>query len=314
MPATQNGIFLLQREVHMIRRMLFIFVVVISFSFAQIKTVAIEEVVLPATEIWSNPVFSPDGKGLFLTNSSYNGIWQYSVDSKTVNEITRDQHSGFAFDLSKDGQKIAYRRTIAAGDHITRVQESVTKDLSSGMTSVIERGNSVHTPVFVGTVAVSQKNQLQKTTQISSPVILGIEETKISIIVNGQQILLDPLNGQYIWPRLSPAADKLVAVEMDRGTFVYSFANASVQMIGKCGSPTWTADGRWIIGMDDRDDGHMIYASDIIAIASDGKTRITLTDTFDGIALYPSASPVDNRVAFSTAEGKIYILTFEEVN
>ena len=133
------------------------------------------------------------------------------------------------------------------------------------------------------------------------------------MLINDQQVLLDPLKGQYIWPRLSPDAGHLVAVEMDRGAFVYSFADSKFQLIGKCNSPAWSSDGKWIIGMDDRDDGHSIYASDIIAVSPDGKTKVTLTDTFDAIALNPSSSPVEYKVVYNTADGKIFILTFEEV-
>ncbi|MHB1049912.1 MAG: TolB family protein [Bacteroidota bacterium] len=297
----------------MIRRIPILFIVCISLSIAQLKTVSIEEVIVPATEAWNNPVFSPDGKSIFLTNSSYDGIWHFALESKVLKEITREQHSGFAFDISKDGKNIAYRRTIRTGDHITRIQESVSKNILTGSTSVIERGNSVHTPVFVGTTAVSQKSHLQKISHSVVPVVLGIADAKISMLINGQQVMFDPLNGQYIWPRLSPDARRLVAVEMDRGAFVYSFANANTQLIGKCNSPTWSSDGKWVIGMDDRDDGHTIYASDIIAVTPDGKTKVTLTDTFDGIALYPSASPVENKVLFNTADGKIFILSFKEV-
>jgi Tol biopolymer transport system component len=297
----------------MIRRILLLLIVSVPFSFAQLHTVTIEEIVVPPTEVWNSPVFSPDGKNLFLTNSSYDGIWHYALESKTLKEITREQHSGYSFDISDDGKYIAYRRTVRAGDHITRVQESVTKNISTGSTDVIERGNSIHTPVFVGTIPVSQKSNLQKISQTAAPVVLGIEDTKISMLINGQQVLLDPLNGQYIWPRLSPDAGRLVAVEMDRGAFVYVFADSKVQQIGKCNSPTWSKDGKWIIGMNDRDDGHTIYASDIIAVTPDGKTAVTLTESFDGIALNPSASPVEYKVVFNTADGKIFVLTFEEV-
>ncbi|MEW5800453.1 MAG: hypothetical protein AB1728_15770, partial [Bacteroidota bacterium] len=82
---------------------------------AQIKTVSIEKLPLPPTERWSNALFSPTGKEIFLTNSDYNGIWQYSLETNVLKEITRDMHSGFAFAVSDDGKKIAYRRTVQPG-------------------------------------------------------------------------------------------------------------------------------------------------------------------------------------------------------
>jgi hypothetical protein len=275
--------------------------------------VKIEEVPLPHSERWSSAVFAQNGNELFFTNSDFDGIWTYSFDTKVLKEITREKHSGFAFSVAADGKSVAYRRTMNEGDHVTRRQEAVERNISTGSAIVLERGNSVRTPVFVGTTAVSQRSHLQKLSHTVAPVVLGIEETKISMLINGQQVLLDPMNGQYIWPRLSHDAERLVAVEMDRGALVYSFADDKTQMIGKCNSPSWSSDGEWIIGMDDRDDGHTIYASDIIAVTPDGKSKVNLTDTFDAIALHPSASPVERKVVFNTAEGKIFILNFEEV-
>lgn len=280
---------------------------------SQIKTVSIEELHLPPTERWSHPIFSPTGKEIFLTNSDYNGIWQYSLETKVLKEITRDMHSGFAFTVSDDGKKIAYRRTVQPGDHRTRIQESVELNLLTAHENIIDRGNSIPTPVFVNAQAIAGGKSLSKQTTTQIPVVLGIDETKIALLINGEKKILDPLNGQYIWPMLSPDRTKLVAVEMDKGAFVCTIEGANVQRIGKCNAPSWTYDGKWIIGMDDRDDGHSIYASDIIAISPDGKRQYNLTVSFDGIALYPSCSTTETKIVFTTIDGGVFLLTYEEV-
>lgn len=280
---------------------------------SQIKTVSIEELHLPPTERWSHPIFSPTGKEIFLTNSDYNGIWQYSLETKVLKEITRDMHSGFAFTVSDDGRKIAYRRTVQQGDHRTRVQESVELDLSTATVSIIDRGNSIATPVFVNRRAMTNAKTLQKQSAPHLPVVLGIDETKIALLINGEKKILDPLNGQYIWPTLSPDRTKLAAVEMDRGAFVCSIDGTNVQRIGKCNAPSWTFDGQWIIGMDDKDDGHTIYDSDIIAVSPDGSKRYNLTESFNGIAMYPSCSVAEAKILFSTLDGEVFLLSYEEV-
>lgn len=294
-------------------KILLLVILSVSLLSAQIKTVSIEKLQLPKTEVWSNAVFSPTGKEIFLTNSEYNGIWQYSFETKVLKEITRDMHSGFAFAVSDDGKKIAYRRTVQPGDHRTRIQESVELTLATAAVSIIDRGNSITTPVFVKSQAVSDRKTLQKQSVAHSPVVLGIDETKIKILVNGEKKILDPLNGQYIWPMLSPDKTKLAAVEMDRGAFVCSVEGTNVQRLGKCNAPSWTYDGKWIIGMDDKDDGHTIYGSEIIAVSPDGKNRYNLTESFDGIALYPSSSTTEAKILFNTIDGEVFILSYEEV-
>jgi Tol biopolymer transport system component len=294
------------------QRLLWLMLACVPILSAQLKTLSIEPISLPATERWSHPVFAPDGKGVFITTSEYNGIWYYSFDAKVLKELTRDKHSGFAFSVSPDGATIGYRRTVQEGDHITRVQESIEMSVVTGTSTVLERGNSVHPPVFIGTTVVSSDKQLQKITNRTETAILGIDEKKISLLTNGQKKIFDPLRGQYIWPKLSPDAKSIVAVEMDRGAFVAAIDGSNVQLIGKCNAPVWTRDGKWVIGMDDKDDGHVIYNSEIIAVAPDASKRINLTEAFSSIAMYPAASPTDNSIVFNTTDGKVFILRYEE--
>lgn len=284
---------------------------VCSLLFGQVRTVSIEEVPIPNTDSWNNPVFSPSGNEIFFTNIRYNGIWEYSFDTKLLKEITTDEHSGFGFTVSEDGTQIAYRRTNIYNDPRDRQQESIVLTLPSNEKTVIDRGNSVSIPVFSRNRAVTAQS-LGKVASSAEPIILGIEDAKISILINGEKKTVDPLNGQYIWPSLSPDKKYLSAVEMDRGTFVCSINGSGVQRLGKCNAPVWTRDGKWIIGMDDRDDGHNILDSDIIAVSIDGKQRINLTASFEEIALFPSVSSVKNQIVFSTLSGKIYILSYEE--
>lgn len=295
------------------KNILILMALLISSAVAQIKSVSLTKLSLPTTEVWNNAVFSPTGKEIFLTNNEYNGIWQYSLETKLLKEITRDTHSGFAFTVSSDGNSVAYRRTVQASDPRTRIQESVELSLSTGAKNVIERGNSVAVPVFVNNRTVSDKKSFQKISAAGAPAVLGIDETKISLLMNGEKKIFDPLNGQYIWPVLSPDKTEIVFYEMDRGAFVSSLDGSNLRWLGKCDAPTWTRDGKWIIGMDDRDDGYTIQSSSIIAVSPDGKEQYNLTEGFTGLAMYPSCSPVDNKIIFTTADGKAYLLTYEEV-
>ncbi len=297
-------------------RMFLTVVLLVSSSIAQIRTVSIERVQLPTTESWSTPIFSPTGKEIFLTNDDYNGIWQYSFETKLLKEITRDQHSGYNFSVSPDGNQIAFRRTNVTGDFRTRVQECIVIDLKSGRQFSLQKGNSISPPIFhrgeaITAETIPVKNQLQK---VSSDVaVLGIENTKIILLVDGERKIFDPLNGKYVWPVLSPDHRRIAAVDMDRGAFVCTVDGRMLMPLGRLDSPQWERSGSWIIGMEDIDDGHRIILSDILAKSYDGKTSVNMTEEFTGIAMYPSCSQVENKVAFSTADGEVFILTYEEV-
>ena len=73
----------------------------------------------------------------------------------------------------------------------------------------------------------------------------------------------------------------------------------------------WTRSGRWLVYMNEKDDGHQITGSDIFCVSPDGKTTIRLTDT-PAIELLPACSPVDDRILVCTPAGEILVLRYEE--
>jgi hypothetical protein len=88
--------------------------------------------------------------------------------------------------------------------------------------------------------------------------------------------------------------------------------NAIVRL-GRLDGAVWTRDGQWLVYMDDKDDGHRILASDIKFKSADGTMSGALTATADLFEMYPSCSPVENRIVCSSLSGKIFLLTYEEV-
>jgi hypothetical protein len=314
------GVFLywyqIINEVFM-KRILFLALILLTVLNAQIRIVSIEKLKIPNTQHWSNALFSPDGKEIFLTNSEFDGIWQFSLSTKLLKEITQDKNSGYNFAISDDGQKIAYRRTVVEGDQRSRVQENVEIDLKTSKETIGERGNSISTPVFIydqnskdQTILIGKSNSISAG---STAQIVGIENSKIALLKNGVKSIVDPIkNGQYIWPVLSPDKSKFVAIEMERGAFISDLDGKNIVFLGKCNSPQWTLDGKWIIGMDDRDDGRSIYSSEVIAVSTDGTKRIQLTNTSSIIEMFPSVSRSENKIVTSTSEGEVFVLTFEE--
>jgi Tol biopolymer transport system component len=299
-------------------KILSISILLISTLFGQLKVTSVEKIPITTDEQWSNPIFSPNGKEIFYTNTEYNGIWQYSIASKLVKVITTDKTSGYNFVISDDGQKIAYRRTTSAEGQLTRIQEVVEIDLQSLSKKVVDKGNAISTPVFdKNRVTTVEGISEQKNTTVplnDQVTVLGIEDTKIALLQNGAKIIFDPLNGgRYIWPKLSPDGLNIVAVDMERGAFISDLNGRNIFKIGKCNAPQWLRSGNWIIGMDDRDDGHRIIGSDIIAISKDGKTRIRLTDTVTMMEMFPAVSPVENKIVVSTAAGELLLMAYEEI-
>lgn len=287
----------------------------ISPASGQVRLVSTERLSLPADHVWSAPQFSPDGTTVFLTTAGYRGIWQFTPATRSIRQICDDPGAGYGFTVSPDGGKLAYRRTVEGMPANRRVQEVVEMDLRSGEQVVMASGHDVATPVYTGPQMLFAPNTYAKNApQGSSTVtaILGIEETKIAAVVNGVPVRLDPFrDGSYIWPSLSPDGTRFVAYEMARGTFVADLQGNILAECGRRDAPVWMRSGRWIVYMDEKDDGNQITGSDICCVSPDGRTTIRLTNT-PAIELMPACSPVDDRILVCTPSGEILVLTYRE--
>ncbi len=284
---------------------------------SQIRIVATEQLPLDPAKEWALPQFSPDGSRIYLTVASYDGIWEYDAASHATRCLTTDRSSGFGFAVSADGRQLAYRRNLESNGPERR-QEIVLLNLLTGQSSTLSHGADLSAPVFIrSSVAYSSAGTFggaaaEATT--SEATLLGIERTKILLHKGGANQTLDPLgDGSYIWPSLSPDRTKLVAYDMNRGTFVCSLDGSGITMLGRRDAPSWTRSGKWLVYMKDLDDGQRILGSELCAVSPDGKTETTLTSTNDRAEMFPNCSPAANSIVCSTLDGRILVLTYEEV-
>jgi Tol biopolymer transport system component len=300
----------------LLRITLFILCVFSSVD-AQLRTSIVEKLPLESSHQWNQPQFSSNGKYIYFTTLDFNGIWEYSIESKNSRTITADAQSGFGFALSKDGKQISYRRSMTDERTRERLQELILLDLKTGASTIAASGSEVSTPTFGQNelmYTAGRKFELPSRAASVESIILGIENTKIALSRNGKKVLLDPLgNGSYVWPSLSPDGRTLVAYDMEKGTFVCDVDGKNVLLLGRLDAPTWTRDGKWIVYMDDKDDGHNFTSSEIWAISQDGRQKVQLTATDRVLEMYPSSSPAENKIVCSSLSGELYVISYTEV-
>jgi Tol biopolymer transport system component len=222
-----------------------------------------------------------------------------------------------AYSISADGKSLVYRRTEQSKSRPGRKQDVVLTNLTKRSTSILASGTDVSMPTFSNDTPVyslrSQTIGLRKTAGKNEVTVLGIENTKIALNVNGDKVLLDPLgNGSYIWPVLSPDKHWLAAYEMGKCTFVCDLTGKVQSMLGRRDAPSWTRTGKWIVYMNDKDDGHKLLSSDLFAVSPNGKTTVRLTSTSAIMELDPQCSPTENKIICSTSNGSILMLEYEE--
>lgn len=299
------------------RVMFFSIIIGITVLNAQFRIVSIKELPVPSTHSWNQPLFSPSGKEIYLTDQGFNGIWQFVLDTKVLKEVTTDPRSGFDFSISDDGSRIAYRTTETPGDPFQRKQYAVELTLKTGGKQILKTGNTIGIPRYSRTTVLIPEelpSRSQNTEMLQHhPAVLGVDEGRIMVLRQGEpQAVMPFASGRYIWPSLSPDKTKIVAVDMEQGAFICDLDGSNVVLLGKCNAPRWSRSGKWIIGMDDRDDGHQITGSDIVAVSANGTHRIRLTESPAIHEMYPTVSPAENTIVTTTLDGKVLLLTYEE--
>lgn len=308
----------------MIRSMIALMFVLALPLQAQIGVTGLERVAVAEDRAWGGVRFSPDGARLYLTPPDYRGIWEHTIVGGTLRAITADQGSGFAFALSGDGRRIAYRRTSYDETSRARRQELVSVDLATGKAEIVGSGRTVGTPAFSGDrllarvddrdlTVLSTADRATPDRSSTAPVtaVLGIEQMKIAVVSNGVHRLLEPLGpGRYVWPVLSPDRSLLAAYELVHGAFVCALDGSAAVSVGPYRAPAWTRDGLWLICMDDRDDGHQAVGSRLVAVGREGGPPVGLAGTEEIGAMYPACSPVEDLIACVSMNGELYFVRY----
>ena len=89
------------------------------------------------------------------------------------------------------------------------------------------------------------------------------------------------------------------------GAFVCNLDGSNVKPLGMMRAPQWWDDAT-VVGMYDQDDGEFVYASRIVATNLKGDKQSLTPDSL--IAMYPKVSAQAGKIAFSTPDGKAYII------
>ncbi|MDR0988309.1 MAG: hypothetical protein LBM06_02455 [Prevotellaceae bacterium] len=244
-----------------------------------------------------HPTFTPDGQRLVITASDYAGLRSYNLSSGQESVLTTASGAGYNYRYYAD--RIIYRVNTFRDHRKYVATESCS--LLTGETKQLVAATRATSPQ----VAADFAKQLQADTYVT------IEDRHIALYTRGAKKILTP-NGteaSYLWPSISPDGKRLVYTVAGSATFVCDIDGQNAVSVGEMNAPKWLSN-QWVIGMDDRDDGHRVTGSAIVAVRTDGSARQQLTDQ-SLVAMYPAAAPDGKQIAFNTDRGEIYLLTIQ---
>lgn len=233
--------------------------------------------------------FSPNGDYLLLTNTSNQGLQRFDLASKQATTITMADGAGYNVQIAQDGKQIVYRE-VTLDANKSRVSNIVRHDLVAQQSKV---------------VAKKQQHLAAMVADAERP-SFSVKDQQLMITENGQTRVFSPNGTQYSyhWATLSPNGKKVSYYISAVGCFVCDIDGSNIQFIAhSCYAPVWYNDNI-IIASDTKDNGEVILESAIVAYSLDGKKQV-LTNGED-IAVFPQTT--EGKIAYSTSEGKIYVM------
>ena len=298
------------------KKLLLFFLVIAQIALAQqINVLSIEKIKATDTGGYFYPKISPDNQFILMTRGNYSGLYQYSPVSKSLKTLNEDPGAGYKVQISDDGNTVLYNKT----ELIRKLRHNslISQTISNGEKKVLVAptreqitGKMVNSnPVYVKNRSLVKSNSVKPTDNLY---LITIENQKMVLYKNGVRAELTPsgANASYIWPSISPDNKNIVYTVTGKGTYVCSVTGKNVTSLGKLNAPSW-AGNKFVVGMDDRDDGEKLISSSLIITSIDGKLRKKL-ETPTGInAMYPSASKDGSRIAFNTDRGEVYLMHVE---
>jgi Tol biopolymer transport system component len=282
----------------------------------QIEIKSIEKLKGTETGGYYHPVFSPDGKWLLTSSENYVGLKKISLKKSEITTLTDDAGAGFDVRINRDGSEILYKKTEMQNNlrYSSLYRYSVSgKKAESIESATRDKINPFfegkRTAYVKGRGVVRDNKRILKSGEAVSVPFINIEDQKMALYNGDNKKILAPngANDSYYWASVSPNGKQIVYAVASGGTFVCTVDGTDVKSLGKLNAPVWLND-KWVVGMNDKDDGDFVISSEIVAATVDGKVRKVLEIPQVKIAMYPSASADGKRIAFNSEKGEIYIL------
>ena len=259
---------------------------------------------------------SPQGDYLLLSTDTKQGLvkWDFATQASTT--VTNGEVAVSDLSISGDGQQIVYSEVSYKDKRRYNAVKSI--DLTSGKKQTLVKASRHQQGVTVenGTAATVTDGKVKLhalkkgAAQTMERPVLSHHHLKLYITRNGETTMLAP-NGpdeHYIWDSLSPDGTRVLYYVSGYGTFVCNVDGSNVIAMGDLTAPKWWDDNT-IVGTNEVDNEYDIIASSIVARTLDGQEQVLTGNNV--IATYPLPSSQSGKIAFSTPDGKIYLMTVE---
>lgn len=258
------------------------------------------------------PVISADGS-FVVAQAGAKGIVKITADG-TCSTIATVKDA-YNLRLTADGQNVVFAAPEYRSNHLRYVSLQSANLATKSVRTLVKASRRLNSGVGIdGNSVTSVENgkarvQSLDGTKAVRSAVASINYGHLDITVNGKTRSIDPQGrGSYIWPSISPDGQKVVYWLVGRGCFVCNLDGSDVQRVGALRAAVWAGNDR-LVGMDEVEgSAQQVTASSLrLYDLASGVSQTITDDTVK--AQFPSASADGSRIAFTTPEGELYIVT-----
>lgn len=246
---------------------------------------------------FTNPVASPDGKYVLLTQDHQQGVYLLNMLTKKITPISPKEGIGYGYSWNSDSKTFYYK----AKNERDYFSDSKVKVFTIGQKhSKTLDLNHNFLPSYNG------KNEIVVHT---NPSTLKIEATNLK---TSKTWVITNSEGQFYNAILSNDGKK-VAVHNGAEIWVYEISGTDKgKHIGRGIVTSWSSDDKYLIGfLDESEDGHVVNNSELLLFDVENSRTAKLTSTENQIEMFPSVYG-NNQIIFTDEKtGKIYTSTLK---
>lgn len=317
------------------KKSIYLFLVLLSFSILTISCVEKNPAIKKKVALEESPVeslnrdfykvkFLDNNDNILVSSQNDKGLKIYSFSEDKLQSLNSKEGAGLNPMVTPDGKKIVYQTTEFKNRR--RSTGIYVQDINTFETiPVIENKRGIkllevendYVYYLDGDKVMSYEIKTGKTTENPKNIVLAFTDNDVNLVVykNGIKKELNPKGkGNYIWVSISPDKKHILFNKAGDGTYISDFSGKNIVSLGRLHAPKWSRNGKYIVGMDDYDDGQKFTKSDIIRYNIETKERENLTKNSDVIALYPDINNSGDKIVFNDENGKVFMMNLKTVH
>lgn len=257
----------------------------------------------------------PGSRHLLVAGEGYNGLSLLDTRRGRLRVITSEPGAGYEPATTADGKMVFYRSDSFEN---SRKHSSIFSfNIASGEKRLlVDKERDVLPPAVSGNAVFLKSDDKMRVEQSGIVLLKGtggetflVIEEMMPVLYRGEERIQLMPNGDgfYIWASLSPDGSMILYNYQGRNSWICDTSGKVLHDIGRINAPRWL-NNTVIIGMDDKDDGHMITSSELVYYSLPEKRRSVLTNTEDRSEMFPFPFGGGRKIAFSTDQGEIYVM------